>query len=65
MRRQNILRLQSSRGRCKLSFQKEACQIIREKNNPFKKVGRDYLIELQQEKSKADTEGKGNNMRRV
>lgn len=28
----------------------------------MEKVDCDYLIELQQEKSKADTEGKGNNV---
>lgn len=44
-------------------FKKGACQINKGKTNPLEKGDHDYLIELQQEKSKTDTEGKGKNAR--
>lgn len=44
-------------------FKKGACQINQGKTNPFQKGDHDYLTELQQERSKTDIEGKGNNVR--
>ena len=44
-------------------FKKGACQITKGKTNPLEKGDCDYPTELQQEKSKTDTEEKGNNVR--